>query len=39
MEYNLLDPLLRSTINPQGDVNDATGAPWQLLALLLQYQA
>lgn len=26
VEYNLLDPLLRSTINPDGDVNDATGA-------------
>lgn len=25
VEYNLLDPLLRSTINPQGDVNDETG--------------
>lgn len=25
VEYNLLDPLLRSTINPDGDVNDATG--------------
>jgi hypothetical protein len=25
VEYNLLDPLLRSTINPQGDVNDDTG--------------
>jgi hypothetical protein len=25
VEYNQLDPLLRATINPQGDVNDATG--------------
>lgn len=25
VEYNQLDPLLRSTINPEGDVNDATG--------------
>jgi UDP-sugar pyrophosphorylase len=25
VEYNQLDPLLRSTISPQGDVNDATG--------------
>jgi hypothetical protein len=23
VEYNQLDPLLRATINPQGDVNDA----------------
>lgn len=26
VEYNQLDPLLRSTINKDGDVNDATGA-------------
>jgi hypothetical protein len=25
VEYNLLDPLLRSTIAPAGDVNDASG--------------
>ncbi|GMH33977.1 hypothetical protein BSKO_01811 [Bryopsis sp. KO-2023] len=25
VEYNQLDPLLRSTINPEGDVNDETG--------------
>jgi len=25
VEYNQLDPLLRSTINKDGDVNDATG--------------
>jgi hypothetical protein len=25
VEYNQLDPLLRATINPQGDVNDITG--------------
>jgi len=24
VEYNQLDPLLRSTVNPEGDVNDAT---------------
>lgn len=36
MEYNQLDPLLRSTINPEGDVNDATGAVggWTSTALL-----
>jgi UDP-sugar pyrophosphorylase len=28
VEYNLLDPLLRSTINPDGDVNDATGVQY-----------
>lgn len=25
VEYNQLDPLLRSTINKEGDVNDKTG--------------
>lgn len=25
VEYNQLDPLLRATINPEGDVNDDTG--------------
>ena len=25
VEYNQLDPLLRATTQPQGDVNDATG--------------
>lgn len=25
VEYNQLDPLLRATVNPEGDVNDATG--------------
>lgn len=25
VEYNQLDPLLRATINPDGDVNDASG--------------
>eukprot|EP00887_Chlorella_sp_A99_P004285 scaffold15.g4285.t1 len=25
VEYNQLDPLLRATINPEGDVNDASG--------------
>jgi hypothetical protein len=25
VEYNLLDPLLRSTIAPEGDVNDTSG--------------
>lgn len=25
VEYNQLDPLLRATINPEGDVNDETG--------------
>lgn len=26
VEYNQLDPLLRSTVSPQGDVNDQSGA-------------
>jgi UDP-sugar pyrophosphorylase len=25
VEYNQLDPLLRSTVSKEGDVNDATG--------------
>ena len=25
VEYNQLDPLLRATTSPEGDVNDATG--------------
>jgi hypothetical protein len=25
VEYNQLDPLLRSTVSPEGDVNDASG--------------
>lgn len=25
VEYNQLDPLLRATTNPEGDVNDASG--------------
>jgi UDP-sugar pyrophosphorylase len=46
VEYNQLDPLLRATINPEGDVNDpATGhSPFpgninQLVLALAPYEA
>ena len=45
VEYNQLDPLLRATTNPDGDVNDATGfSPFpgninQLIVSLPEYAA
>ena len=45
VEYNQLDPLLRATTNPEGDVNDATGfSPFpgninQLIVSLPEYAA
>lgn len=33
VEYNQLDPLLRSTINTAGDVNDASGEQMHILKI------
>ncbi len=41
VEYNQLDPLLRATINPLGDVNDPTGCspyPGNINQLLFQIE-